>query len=181
MSRAVRAGLIVAVVLGACRFDVDPGGAQLSCVDGRCPAGWRCQVDRCVETVTPADGGVIPLHCGDGALDSDEGCDLGTANADDGRCTTRCQWARCGDGLLRVGVERCDPGINPEGCTTGCVDCPGELGLDVAGVCYLGHTNGASAFDGRVRCAGANAHLVTITSAAENDLLAAILPAGEGT
>ena len=46
--------------------------------------------------------------CGNGNLDDGEGCDNGDANADDAECTSSCQLATCGDGLILAGVEDCD-------------------------------------------------------------------------
>ncbi len=37
-----------------------------------------------------------------------EDCDEGDANSDSGECTTSCQLAFCGDGLVHAGVEQCD-------------------------------------------------------------------------
>lgn len=49
--------------------------------------------------------------CGNGLIDPDETCDLGTPhNWDQGACTSQCQNAVCGDGLIFVGVETCDEG-----------------------------------------------------------------------
>jgi hypothetical protein len=46
--------------------------------------------------------------CGNSILDDGEGCDFGANNWDFGACTSQCQSARCGDGLLFAGVEACD-------------------------------------------------------------------------
>lgn len=51
-----------------------------------------------------------PPVCGDGVRESPEGCDLGDANDDAGVCTSSCQPAVCGDGLIHTGVESCDDG-----------------------------------------------------------------------
>lgn len=54
-----------------------------------------------------------PEGCGDGVVDlwEEEECDEGyTNNSDGGHCTQNCKLARCGDGLLHVGVEQCDDG-----------------------------------------------------------------------
>ena len=50
--------------------------------------------------------------CGNGVLDEGIGeeCDDGSENADDGACTLECNAARCGDGLVQVGMELCDDG-----------------------------------------------------------------------
>ena len=65
----------------------------------------------------------VPPTCGDGVVQEGEGCDEGAANADDGPCTSLCQPAQCGDGLIWAGVEGCDEGANNAddgGCTTTC-------------------------------------------------------------
>lgn len=41
-------------------------------------------------------------------LDPGEACDHGIYNWDHGACTSQCQAATCGDGLLFEGVEACD-------------------------------------------------------------------------
>lgn len=62
--------------------------------------------------------------CGDGVIDSDEECDDGLENADDGLCTEACTKAFCGDGHLQpVLGEECDSGpanSNAGACTEGC-------------------------------------------------------------
>ncbi len=65
------------------------GGARRS-YEGRC-VGGKCQ----------------PANCGDGVVQSDEGCDDG--NGEDGDdCPSNCEAARCGDGFLHEGIETCD-------------------------------------------------------------------------
>ncbi|MEJ7732592.1 MAG: hypothetical protein WKG00_25735 [Polyangiaceae bacterium] len=71
-------------------------------------------------TTLPVDDGAggaggggepIPLTCGDGKLDAEEACDDG--NDDDGDdCLSSCRLARCGDGIVRRGVEECDVGAD---------------------------------------------------------------------
>jgi hypothetical protein len=65
----------------------------------------------------PADTGTgettdtAPPTCGNGVVDPPETCDFGIENNwDGGACTSQCQRARCGDGLLFQGVEGCDDG-----------------------------------------------------------------------
>ena len=59
--------------------------------------------------------------CGNGIVDPGEACDDGNTIATD-LCLPWCERARCGDGLVFVGVEQCDDGNDDEtdGCTTRC-------------------------------------------------------------
>lgn len=62
----------------------------------------------------PPDGSTSAAEdgfCGDGQVDLGEECDLGPENADDGECTSTCENAVCGDGLLHAEVEECDDGL----------------------------------------------------------------------
>lgn len=82
-------------------------------------------------------------NCGDGKLDEGEECDDGEANADDAACTSACNQAVCGDGLVRAGVEVCDDGgDNGEygKCADGCKGMgprcgDGELQMDQGEFC----------------------------------------------
>ena len=49
-----------------------------------------------------------PSPCGNGHIDAGEECDLGVGNSDNAMCTSACRLARCGDGLVLLGVESCD-------------------------------------------------------------------------
>ncbi len=62
-----------------------------------------------------------PLLCGNGRVDPGEGCDDGNVTPIDS-CTTACQKARCGDGVVHVGVETCDDGNRNDGdaCKSNC-------------------------------------------------------------
>jgi cysteine-rich repeat protein len=62
--------------------------------------------------------------CGNGVVEEGETCDDGD-RADDDACTNACAPARCGDGIVRAGVEDCDDGndVNDDGCTRRCLDC----------------------------------------------------------
>ncbi len=76
--------------------------------------------------------------CGDGVTDSDEECDDGnTDNRDE--CTTRCEWAACGDGYRQRDIgEECDDGNLEVG--DGCDDvCLREEGFASGGIVYIGH------------------------------------------
>jgi len=63
--------------------------------------------------------------CGDGLKQADESCDDG--NRDEGdECTNVCDVARCGDGIVRLGVETCDDGNDNggDGCENDCTRTP---------------------------------------------------------
>ena len=63
-----------------------------------------------------------PELCGDGVVQREYGeeCDDGLENADDALCTSRCQVATCGDGLVLAGVEECDDGGESARCDVDC-------------------------------------------------------------
>lgn len=91
-----------------------PGEQGCACEPGgACGVGLVCEADVCVPPP--------PSDCGDGNLDANEECDLGSANAEDGYCTPTCNLARCGDGLVAA-WEACDDGNldDTDGCTTVC-------------------------------------------------------------
>ncbi|HUS66684.1 MAG TPA: lectin-like protein [Kofleriaceae bacterium] len=104
-----------------------------------------------------ADGGGVRLHvrfhlpdddlpapeegpiCGNGLVEADEECDDGD-DVDEDACAG-CQLARCGDGILRAGVEECDHGGAPDdSCTETCVACAdpeaARTWVSPAGRCY---------------------------------------------
>ncbi len=64
-----------------------------------------------------------PAFCGDGIADATEGeeCDDGNGVETDA-CTSACQNAFCGDGILHDGVEDCDDAnsVENDGCDNGC-------------------------------------------------------------
>ena len=72
---------------------IDPGE---SCDDGNLELGDDCD-EQCRET------------CGNRRIDPGETCDDGNEDERDG-CLNTCQLARCGDGVLQLGVEGCDEG-----------------------------------------------------------------------
>lgn len=122
-------------------------------------------------------GAVDPPTCGDAVVDPGEACDLGyAANRDDGACTTGCQIATCGDGLVWSGEEQCDDGPDNNdttyaGCTTQCELGPrcGDGVLQAEEECDLAELNGTGEFlpDG-VPCQTAcrfNARVVFLSSA----------------
>lgn len=63
--------------------------------------------------------------CGNGRLDTGEGCDDGnTVNTDS--CRNNCQRPRCGDGLVDAPAEQCDDGnlVAGDGCSAKCQNEP---------------------------------------------------------
>ena len=67
------------------------------------------------------------IVCGNGKLDTGEECDDGNINNTDS-CTTKCLWAKCGDGFVQKPnryrlVEECDDGNinNTDSCTIKCL------------------------------------------------------------
>jgi cysteine-rich repeat protein len=67
--------------------------------------------------------------CGNGTLETDEGCDDGNTIATDA-CTSACHMANCGDGITRAdlqadqeGFEACDDGndVDTDACRLACV------------------------------------------------------------
>ena len=63
-------------------------------------------------------------RCGDGVIDSGEGCDDGADNANGvpDRCRAQCTMPICGDGVVDSG-EACDDGneVQTDACLEGCV------------------------------------------------------------
>ncbi|MEZ4453077.1 MAG: fibrinogen-like YCDxxxxGGGW domain-containing protein [Nannocystaceae bacterium] len=76
--------------------------------------------------------------CGDGEVNgTEEECDDGAGNADDGPCTAACKVAVCGDGLIEAGIEACDDGAgnaDDAACTSMCELAVCGDGLVQAGV-----------------------------------------------
>nr|MBA3549382.1 hypothetical protein [Nannocystis sp.] len=125
------------------------GATTIESTTGELPTtGTAASVTTDVAT-TSGDIPPIPV-CGDGVLDPDEGCDNGPANADDADCTTQCQLASCGDGLLQAGVEDCDDGpanADDDACTLACAVAGCGDGLVQTGVedCDDGNADDADA------------------------------------
>lgn len=72
-------------------------------------------------------GSVAAANCGNGSLDTGEGCDDGNFEDNDS-CTASCQDAVCGDGILRadlaasqLGFEECDSNVDDGVCTDACL------------------------------------------------------------
>ncbi len=82
--------------------------------------------------------------CGNGSIEPGEQCDDGNRDDSDG-CLSNCSAARCGDGVVHVGVEECDAGASnrdrvPTPCRTDCTlalctESVGGHGCDDGNVC----------------------------------------------
>ncbi len=95
-----------------------------SCADWVAPAfsvALPCEASSDCEAGLICHRGYCLTRCGDGVLQEGEGCDDGNANPNDG-CTNSCQPARCGDGVVQLGVEACDDGNEEakDACSTSC-------------------------------------------------------------
>ena len=90
-----------------------PSGYGDSCgCDGLIDCFGRCVGDTCSQ-------------CGDGEVDEEEDCDDGN-QIDSDACTSFCEPARCGDGLVHEGVEACDDGnlVATDACRSDCQPMP---------------------------------------------------------
>ena len=78
-----------------------------------------CQNTACVASDFSANCG--PSKCGNGMLDAKEPCDDGNADESDA-CTSSCEQAVCGDGLLWATHEECDDHNQQsgDGCSASC-------------------------------------------------------------
>lgn len=153
------AGLL-GLALGSCRYGLD--NAQVS-----------------------DDGFVVPPGCGDGVLDSGEQCDDGNDDNRDG-CLENCQFATCGDGVVRRHIEQCDDGNDDEDddCTSICRRCgqdPDARFVSASNRCYTWNSL-ANTYAGAVsQCIELGGYLVTYSSADENAEVTAALPVTDGT
>ena len=64
-----------------------------------------------------------PPTCGDGQVDPGEECDWGMGNSEEAGCTPDCELAKCGDGLVQLGVEECDDGLANDDSGACTLDC----------------------------------------------------------
>lgn len=78
-------------------------------LDGDRDGGVRCDV------------GAVEVGCGNGVVETDEGCDDGNTTAGDG-CNATCALESCGDGVVQS-PEGCDDGntANGDGCNANCI------------------------------------------------------------
>jgi hypothetical protein len=100
----------------------DNGACTSSCHNAYCGDGLvYTGVEDCdtggTDTSTCNAGNCTTSMCGDNYTNmaAGEQCDNGTSNNDNAACTSSCQNAVCGDGLLYTGVEQCDDGAANNG------------------------------------------------------------------
>lgn len=136
--------VLMAVFIFIAVFTVQPaqaGQTRYMCGDGEWSSncntsqgGYKCQDDEVVSSIggCVGHGGHVwkiqPI-CGDGIVDTEEGCDSGSENSDTiaSRCRTDCTLPVCGDGLVdHYGnySEECDDwgnnGNSPNSCRSDC-------------------------------------------------------------
>lgn len=72
-------------------------------------------------TMIPGTDGGMQAVCGNGFIESDEECDDGDLESDDG-CLSDCTLAVCGDGFVYENKEQCDDGnqSDDDDCVDGC-------------------------------------------------------------
>ncbi len=114
--------------------DADP----LACPLGS--LGCPCNGQECASGLVCLEATCATLTCGDGVIDADEECDLGTQGNTGayGTCSVACKRApHCGDGIQN-GSEECDDG-NPTGtdlCSNACAACVNREGFrECGGAC----------------------------------------------
>lgn len=104
-----------AALADACAFGCTPEctcspslcGDDLVSGDEECDGSddWECP-GQCLEDCT-----CPPPVCGDGVLEGDEECEPGLFHSDcAGRCLPDCTCAECGNGIIELPVEECEPG-----------------------------------------------------------------------
>src|SRR3989344_5703362 len=110
-------------------------GSCVSCGNSIVEAGEQCDDGAqngvcpatCSLSCTPNNCGA-PEYCGDGIVQTpnddgqNEQCDDGNTNTNDVCTYPACQNARCGDAIIRTGVEQCDDGntVSTDACTNSC-------------------------------------------------------------
>jgi hypothetical protein len=100
--------MVVMAVVAACNFNPQLLGTT-RCGEVLCSGDWVCSADEvCIPPIPIDAGSSTEAVCGDGVIGGDEACDDGD-DRDDDACTNACQWAVCGDGIVRRGVEDCEP------------------------------------------------------------------------
>ncbi len=107
----------VAVLLAGLALSFGAASGSAGCSPGSSGAGGT-------GSATSTGPGSEP-QCGDGIADPDLGEECDDGNLDDtDECLSTCKRARCGDGIVEVGVEQCDDGNSDDtdACPTTCND-----------------------------------------------------------
>jgi len=104
-------------------------------------------------------------------MDPGEQCDDGNTNDFDG-CLSACRFARCGDGIIRAGVEECDDGNDKDGdgCSNTCLRCAlgsAAFTWPVTQHCYARFDRPAIWEDAARACERDAGHLATFAADAE--------------
>lgn len=122
----------------------------------------------------------VATACGNGALDPGEECDDGNLDDSDD-CPSTCQAARCGDGLVRAGVEVCDHGIDDgsDDCLSWCGAPPG--GERCPGAYAAVWRDSEVVLRGTTKGAGDDAAIPDCGLAGAEDVVYAILPQESGS
>jgi cysteine-rich repeat protein len=115
--------------------------------------------------------------CGNGMIESGEDCEDGNADATD--FCVDCKLAACGDGAVLANIEDCDDGntIDGDGCNANCLDCgPGGVTNPENGHCYSVVATPTDWNTAGGDCLAKGGYLATISDAAENAFVQALIP-----
>ncbi len=170
----------------------DMDGCRITCEIATCGDGVvQAGVEECDDANTlnldSCSNSCDQATCGDGLVQAilGETCDDGNTVATDA-CTASCQPAVCGDGVTQWGVDECDDGNADDGdycsnsCIAACFPFATTRYLDPAtGSCYgIFSEIQRSWASAETNCAtnGAEHHLASINSAAEQALVGQLTP-----
>jgi cysteine-rich repeat protein len=170
MAARVRAWLFVGVS-AACTVQIDYGDTFYACgPEEQCPGGSSCRLGRCVAELPALDGAATI----DGTMPATDGTMGGDgASSSDAGLFDAAPLPRCGDSIIRPGVETCDDGNTADGdtCPSTCRDCAGVFH---AGHCYTRVDTATSWSAARAGCEAQGGHLATLTDAAEDAAVSAL-------